>query len=175
MGPSAGDRLLATGSVCLDGRAPGRAMLRVGCSRGVSQTGRISRSLVCRVGQPNISSLEAAVGTPSGWASHWGLVFFSLLFLIKALKSGHLDAHGTYEPFCLPTACAGWSSYCRGQILLSFPPVQADQLFCSQARWLLRTMKGGEDVSFTHLCYMCAAICVQLGEERGSQRRPVVV
>lgn len=58
----------------------------------VSQTGRIYRSLVCRVGQANISSLEAAVGTPSGQASHWGLVFSPFCFSLK-LSNPSTAAH----------------------------------------------------------------------------------
>lgn len=122
---------------------------------------RICRSLVCRVGQaPNILSLEAAAGTPSGQAVRWGLAL-SLLFLIKALKSRHLSAHRLYEPFCLALCasllapCAGWS---EGKRCSVFP-------LCRQARhpavWqgrFLWTMKGREDISFyTVLSYLCAA------------------
>lgn len=93
---------------------------------GVSQIGRICRSFVCTVGQGVILSLEAAVGTPLGQGFYQGLIF-SLLFLIKALRSRPLSAHGAYEPFCpglcasLLAPCAERSSFCRGWTLLVSP------------------------------------------------------
>lgn len=64
----------------------------------VSRAGRICRALACRVDQDNISSLEAAVGTPSGQAFHWGLFFFPLSFLIQIQALQHTQHVGALLP-----------------------------------------------------------------------------
>lgn len=177
--PSAGDRFLTMSCVCLDGRALGRVMLRVGCTAPL-QKGQPDRKDFQEFGLQGWPAKHFQPGSSSQHSLrtgfHWGLVFSPSV----SHKSPQIQA-----PWCtwhigalLPSVIRKPThTLCRLVTLLQRAnPTQLPPL-CRQTSYPA-VRQGGfcgpwreERIFPLHIC----VIRVHLGEERGSQRRAVVV